>query len=859
MQCKQACNHLSAYLDGELSAELAAAVRAHVATCPACRQMLEELQATANLLGRLPVRPAPRALAADVLREVECRLLAPEGAGETAPSERTLAIRRAPRWPRVLAVAACVALASGIGLLAYLGNVVLAPRAVHSESDFALVHGEEGAAVLTGEASRMSDTAATVTVGRAPGGEERRLAGAHFLKSKGAAKADGLADRVVNGSLSYGLGAKTVLPDDLDGYDVDALSDGLTIAAGDGFDYGVPLTPSGLGTDRNKGIAPTSVNNGSHGRRYAFAYNGEVAEMPMLENLPGDGPARAGGTGWGWRLADKAKGEHAARGVESEAAGERLAEVDEWFDDLGGLRLNGTEGTGLALARGGSVTPADRAEKRAANVARYARSGRESAGFTTKALGVQAGTDVVGDALKDSDANGALSKKPAMPTVETPAAPAEAEGRAPRVDTKSALSAEGAVAVAPDEPPAMGKAGPAKAGDMGKAGSVTSEAMQLGGMGEAANARAVQLTMNTVAVGQAPVDALRRVATPSNLGRVSNQLVVQASSRAEANRELVRLFGRNRWTNLANATDEEHVRKDQAETKPAPAGGREAQQPEPPGLYYLAHRDGEDTWVVLTTANDLSRFATQVAQSQTIEVARDSSESFLAVRRLQQQLAMLDTKAGLSYGSAKGGAGDAPRLGDDRSRGFSVMQAQVEEPGRPAKDAEGQDARRQTRGQTDMAAGVASAATQPKARPPAKTENEGDPTAAAPPVPEAQSEAAERLGTRQRAAASARLESAAPKPVRQSAGAPEETVPAQVAPAGPSAGDEQGIIDMARQHAAFFQFVPLNQVMLIVRVRGLDGPPHAAAKRLEAERAAEPDASQEVTPPRDPPPGAKQE
>ncbi|MBI4278017.1 MAG: zf-HC2 domain-containing protein [Armatimonadetes bacterium] len=50
---------LSAYLDDELAAGDAAAVREHLAECPECRRELGALRATKRLLGALPVRDLP--------------------------------------------------------------------------------------------------------------------------------------------------------------------------------------------------------------------------------------------------------------------------------------------------------------------------------------------------------------------------------------------------------------------------------------------------------------------------------------------------------------------------------------------------------------------------------------------------------------------------------------------------------------------------------------------------------------------------------------------------------------------------------------------------------------------------------
>jgi hypothetical protein len=123
MLCNEAQEHLSAYVDRELTAELSAAVRAHVDACADCRALVEDLRTTSDLLGRLPVRSAPRHVAADVQREIERRMVLEAPATDAAPpAERSLPIHRTRQWPRVLAMAASVALVAGIGMLAYMGS-----------------------------------------------------------------------------------------------------------------------------------------------------------------------------------------------------------------------------------------------------------------------------------------------------------------------------------------------------------------------------------------------------------------------------------------------------------------------------------------------------------------------------------------------------------------------------------------------------------------------------------------------------------------------------------------------------------------------------------------------------------------
>lgn len=85
---------LSAYLDGELAAEDAAEVRAHLAGCESCRAEVESLRATKTLVGRLAQPSLPADFAAGVWSRIE------------RPSPR-----RWFWWPRPAMAMAAVALA----------------------------------------------------------------------------------------------------------------------------------------------------------------------------------------------------------------------------------------------------------------------------------------------------------------------------------------------------------------------------------------------------------------------------------------------------------------------------------------------------------------------------------------------------------------------------------------------------------------------------------------------------------------------------------------------------------------------------------------------------------------------------
>jgi len=119
-------DQLTAYLDGALTSEEAAAVAAHLAECPECRGTLDDLQAVRNLLRAVPPHHPHPAL----LPHTFARL------------EHVEARRSVPRW--LIATATTVA---GIALLlqlrlpaAPLGNRVSALWYFQQQAAFAAVH-----------------------------------------------------------------------------------------------------------------------------------------------------------------------------------------------------------------------------------------------------------------------------------------------------------------------------------------------------------------------------------------------------------------------------------------------------------------------------------------------------------------------------------------------------------------------------------------------------------------------------------------------------------------------------------------------------------------------------------------------
>jgi hypothetical protein len=166
----------------------------------------------------------------------------------------------------------------------------------------------------------------------------------------------------------------------------------------------------------------------------------------------------------------------------------------------------------------------------------------------------------------------------------------------------------------------------------------------------------VQQTLNYVADGKANVEQLGRVVTPDRLNRIDNQLVIQADSVDEAGRGLVQLFHAAGWQPLAAAGQRDRIDADDeayrragvvherlesagkvAAAKEAPSAERKSAVPAT-GVYYLAHRNGEETWVVLTDRDSLSRFGSQLAAQDRLAVSETSSPPFRAIPRLQSQM-----------------------------------------------------------------------------------------------------------------------------------------------------------------------------------------------------------------------------
>ena len=147
----------------------------------------------------------------------------------------------------------------------------------------------------------------------------------------------------------------------------------------------------------------------------------------------------------------------------------------------------------------------------------------------------------------------------------------------------------------------------------------------------------VQTAMNRVALGEAPLEDLKTAANVDNLRQISNNLVIETDAPDQANRDLERLFGANGWQPVAEAQAAQQA----VASAPAGAAAEQtvAQAALPTGGYYfLAHTDGEETWVVVADWDALSRFSSQLANDDRLTVGEASTPPFRDIRALQQEV-----------------------------------------------------------------------------------------------------------------------------------------------------------------------------------------------------------------------------
>src|SRR5213080_4211599 len=107
---------LCAYLEGELDEQGRAEIEKHLQANPAHRKLLAEVAGTRDLVRALPREAAPADLCETLQGHLERSVLLGDAADEQAASRM-----RIGRWRPILAMAAMIVLAVGLGLVIYFG------------------------------------------------------------------------------------------------------------------------------------------------------------------------------------------------------------------------------------------------------------------------------------------------------------------------------------------------------------------------------------------------------------------------------------------------------------------------------------------------------------------------------------------------------------------------------------------------------------------------------------------------------------------------------------------------------------------------------------------------------------------
>ena len=280
-------------------------------------------------------------------------------------------------------------------------------------------------------------------------------------------------------------------------------------------------------------------------------------------------------------------------------------------------------------------------------------------GDTSRALGVRTDTD--GDGLRRPEKPGtsyfgtmAVPGSPPAATGETQwrskAAPAPTGGKTLAANGGTLIENKVVIAPAPAAAPAP-VAAPAAAGNVA--------------LGRPANTlESVRKAVDGAARGNLTARELGRTVTREQLLKAPDQLVIRADSLEAADKALVQLFQANGWRPVA-ADRGGGERWSEREKSVAANGGivgaggavtdrleinagfavadkKAKELPAPTGVYFLAESNGEDTWVVLTDRDTLSRFSSQLAAAEGMTVAMESSDEFRAVAQLQAQVRKLN-------------------------------------------------------------------------------------------------------------------------------------------------------------------------------------------------------------------------
>ena len=112
MDCERCLEQLSARLDGELPAGEAAELEAHLAQCPSCRALAQQLEQLHGDFPALEELEAPAGFAQGVMDRVRTE----------RPAGRLIPLFRRPQFKALAGLAACAALCIGLYGAGQLGN-----------------------------------------------------------------------------------------------------------------------------------------------------------------------------------------------------------------------------------------------------------------------------------------------------------------------------------------------------------------------------------------------------------------------------------------------------------------------------------------------------------------------------------------------------------------------------------------------------------------------------------------------------------------------------------------------------------------------------------------------------------------
>jgi len=117
MFTKHVSKDLSAYCNGELSPHDASEVAEHLIGCPRCRVVFEEIKLGVKLAESVPEMKAPDSLWLDLEARLDAQVGTDESSARRVASERSIRPLARIWQPRVLAIAATLILASGLGVI----------------------------------------------------------------------------------------------------------------------------------------------------------------------------------------------------------------------------------------------------------------------------------------------------------------------------------------------------------------------------------------------------------------------------------------------------------------------------------------------------------------------------------------------------------------------------------------------------------------------------------------------------------------------------------------------------------------------------------------------------------------------